>query len=625
MCEANDSYNFGSGGASTLADNYGNSYSIDETQTATLVHSHVMAEIGHALATSAGSGFTVTYTPNNAGNLSLTCTEYSFAGSLSVDNSGGSTGTGTAISSGSFTTTGAADLLVGSAATHATGVIWTLGSGFSTLSSATGSSTAVAQLAEDNLSVSAGSNSVTATSSVSDAWACVGVAYLAQAVGMSASEGHDVFAASGGFLDPGSIAKTEGHDTFAAAAVFTSPASLAKTEGHDTFAASGHFLGAGSLSPTEGHDTFAAAGAFATSASLAKTEAHDIFSGAGIGPAVTLAAMGGNDAFAAAGVFTSPASLSPTEGHDTMLGWANVSPKIQATEAHDIFAGSATAVTGPAASMTVTEGHDTFAASGGFTYDARATFNPIESGDVFVSAGTESSSAAFAPTERHDVFAAIVAIANVGSMTVTEAGDVFHGGFERVAYNVYANTGHGDPINYGSVVDTTMGLTYTTSPLSYPGIYSFGVRAHYVISGLEEKNLDCEITVDLGPAGTDITNQPAPPTALRAFALAGGAIRVEWLYPPTTGPTSPTGFHVYIGTGSPNYASPVATVAYATQIRNSLVANITGYSNGVAYTVGVRAYNAISEETNTNTTTVTAIAAGPAPVDSLVGYATGQS
>ncbi len=59
------------------------------------------------------------------------------------------------------------------------------------------------------------------------------------------------------------------------------------------------------------------------------------------------------------------------------------------------------------------------------------------------------------------------------------------------AYHVYANTGGGDPIDYSSVVDTTATLTYPTSALSYPGTWSFGVRAFDTVSGLEEQNLDC--------------------------------------------------------------------------------------------------------------------------------------
>jgi hypothetical protein len=190
-------------------------------------------------------------------------------------------------------------------------------------------------------------------------------------------------------------------------------------------------------------------------------------------------------------------------------------------------------------------------------------------------------------------------------------------------YHIYANTGAGDPINYTSPAATVSALTWTSAPLSYPGTWSFGIRAFDTVSGLEEGNLDCAVTIILDSNGNDITSQPLPPPVLRALAMAGGAIRVEWYYPPSSRPKTPTGFYVYLGTnGTPNYATPAATVAYSTGIANSFVANITGPAGGTTYVVGVRAYNVAAEETNTNTVTVTADSAGPGAVVSLTGVAT---
>jgi hypothetical protein len=193
-------------------------------------------------------------------------------------------------------------------------------------------------------------------------------------------------------------------------------------------------------------------------------------------------------------------------------------------------------------------------------------------------------------------------------------------------YHVYSNTGAGDPINYSSVVDTTATLTYPTPVLSYPGTWSFGVRAFDTVSGLEEQNLDCEITIILDASGNDITNRPVPPSGLRAFALVGGSIRVEWYYPPTSGAKTPSGFHVYTGSGgTPNYTMPAATVLLSTGIANSFVANMAGFSDGTPYSIGVRAFNGTAEETNPATVTVTAIATGPAAVDGLIGVATSMA
>ena len=163
----------------------------------------------------------------------------------------------------------------------------------------------------------------------------------------------------------------------------------------------------------------------------------------------------------------------------------------------------------------------------------------------------------------------------------------------------------------------------TSSTLSYPGTWSFGVRAFDTVSGLEEANLDCAITIELDASGNDITNQPQPPAALRALAMAGGAIRVEWRYPPTTGPRTPSGFHIYIGaSGAPNYTVPATTIGYASGISNTFVANLSGLTDSVTYKIGVRAYNATAEEANTNTVTVAADSTGPSAVVGLTGIAT---
>jgi hypothetical protein len=193
-----------------------------------------------------------------------------------------------------------------------------------------------------------------------------------------------------------------------------------------------------------------------------------------------------------------------------------------------------------------------------------------------------------------------------------------------IVYRVYSNTGAGDSIRYGSPIAIVATLGYVTSALNYPGAWSFGVRAFDVGSGLEEQNVDAAVTIVLDANGNDITNQPSPPTGLRAFALAGGSVRVEWTYPAANRAKLPTGFHVYIGTGGTIslVAGPVATVPFTSAIAGSFVANLTGLTDGTAYTIVVRAYNATAEETNTNSVNVTADATGPATVDSLTATAT---
>jgi hypothetical protein len=197
---------------------------------------------------------------------------------------------------------------------------------------------------------------------------------------------------------------------------------------------------------------------------------------------------------------------------------------------------------------------------------------------------------------------------------------------DQTQYHVYANTGAADPINYSSPIATVNGLSWTISALSYPGTWSFGVRAFDTLSGLEEQNLDCAVTIVLDSTGNDISDQPSPPKGTRAFALAGGAIRVEWTYPMMNNANQPTGFYVYIGTGgSPNYAAPAATVPFASSIAKTFVANLAGLTDSITSSIGVRAFNSTTIEGNTSTVSVTANAVGPAAVADLTAIATASS
>jgi hypothetical protein len=159
-----------------------------------------------------------------------------------------------------------------------------------------------------------------------------------------------------------------------------------------------------------------------------------------------------------------------------------------------------------------------------------------------------------------------------------------------------------------------------TPGLTVPGTWSFGVRAADVNG--EEQNLDCAVTIVLDASGNDITCRPAPPVGLRAFPLAGGTVRVEWHSPPARGARAPAGFNVYLGSGaSPDYAAPASVVAYGSGLFNTFVADLSGLTDGTAYGIGVRAFNASGEEANTASVRVTADATGPRPVDLLVATA----
>jgi hypothetical protein len=195
-----------------------------------------------------------------------------------------------------------------------------------------------------------------------------------------------------------------------------------------------------------------------------------------------------------------------------------------------------------------------------------------------------------------------------------------------IAYHIYGNTGNADPINYSAILATPSGTDWTTDSLTFPGTWTFNVRAFDTSSNLEEGNLDCSITIVLDSSGKDITNRPGPPSALRAFAQTEGSIRVEWYYAPSAELFAPTGFHVYVGTGgSPDYGSPTATVSFTSGLANTFASTVSGLTNGTTYTFGVRAFNAIAEESNTNVISVVADTTGPSAVLSLTALATPTS
>jgi len=176
-------------------------------------------------------------------------------------------------------------------------------------------------------------------------------------------------------------------------------------------------------------------------------------------------------------------------------------------------------------------------------------------------------------------------------------------------YNVYSNGGSG-PIDYTTIVATTSGLTFETAALAHPGDWRFAVRADD--GAYEETNLDASVRLALDAAGADVTDLPTAPLGLSAWPIAGGKIRATWTYS-TLKPI--TGFHVYVGTTTPDYGTVAATVAYSPALR-SFQADLSGLADATAYAIGVRAYDAAGEEANTTTATATTKATGP---DAVVG------
>jgi Fibronectin type III domain len=127
----------------------------------------------------------------------------------------------------------------------------------------------------------------------------------------------------------------------------------------------------------------------------------------------------------------------------------------------------------------------------------------------------------------------------------------------------------------------------------------------------------------LDGSGNDITNAPPAPTGLRAFSLVAGTAKVEWYEPPSSIAKQPTQFNVYMGSPTPNFTTPVATVLSSSSILNNTFFTIlSGLANGTTYQIAVRAQNSTAEEKNTNVVSVTGATVGPTAVENLVAFAT---
>lgn len=191
-----------------------------------------------------------------------------------------------------------------------------------------------------------------------------------------------------------------------------------------------------------------------------------------------------------------------------------------------------------------------------------------------------------------------------------------------ISYRVYKNATDGGGADLSSPYATTSALTLDTSALAYPFAHEFLVRAYDAATGLEDLNADATARLVLDGSGADVTGRPGPPSGLSASATANGGIRVEWAYLPTPGAGTPTSFALWCQIGAINHAlTPSATAAYEPG-RVAYSADLPGLSDGVTYTLAVRARNAVADDGNTTTATAVADAAGPLPVANLGGAAT---
>ena len=184
------------------------------------------------------------------------------------------------------------------------------------------------------------------------------------------------------------------------------------------------------------------------------------------------------------------------------------------------------------------------------------------------------------------------------------------------SYHVYGNGGAGAPVDYTASLATVSGTSWATPALAAGSDWRFGVRAFDTVSGLEETNVDASVEISVSAGGTDASDTPQAPTLVTATPVAGGGVRVDWSYPVAAARAlwRPSGFHVYGGTPTASFGTPLATVPYSAV--STFRAGLTGLTAGSPYQIVVRAYNASGEETNTNAAAVTPASAGP---DGVVG------
>jgi hypothetical protein len=211
--------------------------------------------------------------------------------------------------------------------------------------------------------------------------------------------------------------------------------------------------------------------------------------------------------------------------------------------------------------------------------------------------------------------AAAVTLRKLGIVAMGEAT-----GLGQTLYHIFSNGGSG-PIDYTTILMTTPGFTWSSGPLGYPGVWKFAVRAADAMTGLEEKNIDAIVTVQLSATAADISGLPLPPVAITGHAKAGGSIVLDWHLPSNLS-HKVTGFHVYgdAGTGTVDYTTILATIPWYPGM-NMYTAGLSGFIGGTTYLFGIRCYNPVGEEANVQTVAVLALSSCTATVSNLNGSA----
>jgi len=132
----------------------------------------------------------------------------------------------------------------------------------------------------------------------------------------------------------------------------------------------------------------------------------------------------------------------------------------------------------------------------------------------------------------------------------------------------------------------------------------------------------CDVVID--SAGDSIANIPNAPCDLSAQAQASGKIKLRWRYASSGQAAAPTGFRIYIDSGSGfNFASPSDTVPAPASLARSGASKwfrwtSSALSDGTLYQFCVRAYKTGGGESqNVNAVAIRADATGPTALTGL--------
>ncbi len=150
-------------------------------------------------------------------------------------------------------------------------------------------------------------------------------------------------------------------------------------------------------------------------------------------------------------------------------------------------------------------------------------------------------------------------------------------------------------------------------------------RWHYVrrqenVCGLESSDSDiCRVEID--EEGNMILATPNSQTDLSAEVLAGAVIQLRWRYSALGEEVSPTGFRVYIDSGSGfDFSTPDAEVEYNLGYEYEWTSGTL--IDGATYKFCVRSYSDVvgSESSNNNFVSATADSTGPAAITGISGW-----